>query len=139
MHIITLVESDPKSFSTFESWIANQKFRISEDRKNKIRKSGETPPEFHRAYAREVKLYDITLPEENVEDLLKMLKNTESAGHIGLDKLEKLSRLIRMFTPIESVNKNVVKDGNKCPVDWIYTYVIGKIKDEKDKFGVERI
>jgi len=131
MHLIVLAEALPQTHRKFIEWLESLQHS-----------TGGHP------VVREIKLYDITFKESDQERYLKMLLRYESAGHVGMDKLELLGRIVRRLFKIEDLTKEKqrilknmgprTKQNLPFKGGWIYLYIIGKIKDPY-KDGVEGI
>lgn len=146
MHLLTLVESDPRNFKNFEDWINNREYG-------------------GRAYCREIKLYDINIKEKDLPYLLGDLKHYSKLPTEDGKKFKtffkvynKVLSLLSKFFPLFPVDIDSVE---KTPDNWFepikqkkgkeqsgamkhipkYCYLrpLGYIKDRKHKGGNERI
>lgn len=130
MHLIVVAEATSIEHARFKEWLDSR-----------VLSTGAHP------VAREIKLYDLIVPESDEENFTKVLLQNENAGHIGVNKLDKVAKLIRMFGSIEDIkNKDKIKKEIKENPSkdayykgFPYIYIIGKMKDEYRKDGGEMI
>jgi len=146
MHLLTLVESDPRNFKNFEEWINSREYAS-------------------RTYCREIKLYDINVKEKDLPYLLGDLKHYTKLPSKDGKKFKaffkvynKLLKLVSKVFPLFPVNmgniektpkkwfqpikqkKNKEKSGAmKYVPKYCYLQPLGYIKDRKHKGGNERI
>lgn len=146
MHLLTLVESDPRNFKNFEEWINSREYAS-------------------RPYCREIRLYDINVKEKDLPYLLGDLKHyvklpKEEEGKfktffkvynkvlsfiskvfplypVDVDNVEKTPK--KWFQPIKQKNKKEQSGPMKYVPSYCYLRPLGYIKDRKHKGGNERI
>jgi len=148
MHILCLVESDPRNWKAFEDWINSRDYGS-------------------RTYCREIRLYDINCNERVLDKfladlrhyykpvvageksfnifyriylkLLRLLKGIIPIHPIDMSKVEKTPEM--WFEPYTKYLKKVRKSGAmKHTGQFMYILPIGYLKDRKhEKSGDERI
>lgn len=135
MHIITLVETDPRNFQAFEDWINSLDYGS-------------------RAYCRELRLYDINIKKENLDKLLGDLKHydkSEIAGEKGSGRFFRLYvnflKFFNKILPFHPIDMNKVKKSEDFkPIEfpkkvrksgamkncgtWLYLKPLGYFKDK---------
>jgi len=124
MHIITLVESDPRYFKKFEEWINSRNYGC-------------------RPYCREIKLYDLNIKKIKLKEFLADLKNYQYGGSdkpIPFNKsawkiVTHFVKLLRKILKLKPINMDGIKtSGNKCKgIPWLYLYPVGYIEDRFHK------
>ena len=116
MHIITLVESDPRYFKKFEEWINSRNYGC-------------------RPYCREIKIYDLNIKKVKLNEFLSDLKNHHYQGNERTKKiLYSVIKLVKKVLKLKDIDMNAVKpSGNKCHVPWLYLHPIGYIEDKFHK------
>lgn len=146
MHVLTLVEADPRHFKNFEEWVNTREYGS-------------------RTYCREMRLYDINVKEKDLPYLLGDLKHYDKVPAKGKKKYSRFFRFYNFLVkqlgkvlPIEPINMEKVE---KTPKKWfnpiprtkgkkpsgpmkyvpkyVYLKPLGAIKDRKHKGGNERI
>lgn len=147
MHILTLVETDPRNFESFEDWINSRDYGS-------------------RAYAREIRLYDLNVKEAVRDEFLADLKHYEKGEIAGESKAGMFYRMYvkilklfnfilpmnpidmerieptpeESFEPIDFPCDKVRKSGNMDAAgNWLYLKPLGFIKDRFHKGGNEII
>ena len=143
MHVFMLVEAQPENFEEFESWVSSFAFERSDAEKEKLIKAGmaDTRKEFiDKAIplVREMRMYNVVIPEDNKEEFLGVMKNVHSTAQHDMKKVDTAVKLLSMALPIDKIDMEKVKNiPVHKPRKAIYAYILCSLKDIKDKDGVE--
>jgi len=136
MHLFFVAEAQPETHPKFLEWLRNRKYKY----KGKLREGIIKP------FVREVKIYDVNIYEEKLPELLADLKNFNGMGHLDLlPQTGIMSKLIQKITPLEPIDMSKIE---RNPIekesDWenfgfLYINILGKIKDNKNRYEQEEL
>jgi len=128
MHVYVVAEAQPETFPKFVAWLRSRKYPYE----GKLRKG--TGP----VHVRETKVFDINVKEENYEHLMADLNNFMALGHVPTRKINFLTKLLNLFTPLKArKHEHVPRNPKEESFGYIYLKQIGVIKDEIDHHGDE--
>jgi len=122
MHTIIATESMPLYHQRFEDWLRDRTFKGN------------------KAWIREIKFYDIVIPEQCLPDLMSDLLAFCPKKKV---KTNKLVHLVKMFLPIKPLDLSKFKPNRninrKQLPFWIKIVPVGTLKDRKNWKGQEAL
>lgn len=129
-HLLLLAYGPPEQHEKFRKLINKKKYML----KNKNRRG------WYRPFASEIKLWNIHLPEEIIDDFVSDLSprpGKNEKKHLGI--FDKALRLFHKITPLKKVEEEKSKNPEiKNDLNgWYYTRVLGMLKDPRDERGNE--
>ncbi|RLC86238.1 MAG: hypothetical protein DRJ03_09340 [Chloroflexi bacterium] len=119
MHLLFLANGHPQNLEWFEAEI------------NRMQPEG--------ARLREIRLYDLSLPEERLEEFIEALTSNPKHSVPHLTKLARFFKLLAPFLGYKPININLSKKRYKPRVGYVKTVIIGVKPDPKNLKGEEII
>ena len=119
MHLLFLANGHPRNLEWFEAEI------------NRMQPEG--------ARLREIRLYDLSIPEERLEEFIEALTSNPKHSVPHLTKLARFFKLLAPFLGYKPININLSKRRFKPRVKYVKTVIIGVKPDPRNEKGEEVI
>lgn len=163
MHVFMLAETFGEDHGQFVTWLKSLRMKRSDEEKRKLIKGGMGDPnpdliDDARPIVREVRLYDVVVPEDNRDEFLSVVKGFQTQRVENVDTLrgkvpvesrdievtgnKYLKRVARYFAKfIPGLDQVDMSEYDAHPHvkwhKWVYCYVVGVRRDEYNQDDIE--